>query len=75
MPAVSGSTSAPSSMQVPGSPAAAPRPVRRDRWAMWQAFEKQREEDTKREIELALLSAVILIALGGSIYLSFWPAP
>lgn len=74
MPAVPGSTPAPSPLPVPVPPAA-PRVARRDRWATWQAFEKQREENTKREIELALLSAVILIALGGAIYLSFWPTP
>lgn len=75
MPVGPGSTPASSPLPVPAPPAAAPRPARRDRWATWQAFEKQREENTKREIELALLSAVILIALGGSIYFSFWSTP
>lgn len=63
---------------LPMSSLPTPPPLRSstpDRWARWQATERQRADDAKRDIELALLMAVILIALGGAIYLSFWSEP
>lgn len=46
-----------------------------DRWTTWVADEKQRVENIHRDLHLAMLMAVVVLALGGAIYLSFWSAP
>ncbi|MGE3472079.1 MAG: hypothetical protein AB7O28_17120 [Vicinamibacterales bacterium] len=47
----------------------------RDGWATWVASEQRRREDTSRELRTALLVALVVLALGGAIYLSFVGAP
>lgn len=42
-----------------------------DRWAAWLASERQRDQDTQDSIRTALILMVVVIALGGAIYLSF----
>lgn len=46
-----------------------------DRWTTWVADEKQRVDDIHRDLHMAMLMAVVVVALGGAIYLSFWSAP
>lgn len=46
-----------------------------DRWTTWVADEKQRVEDIHRDLHMAMLMAVVVLALGGAIYLSFWSTP